>query len=299
MTDKENLELVFQNKYLKYKKKYLDLKMKQQEGGVISPGIYFIFYSNANSGCDLSKYKIGDTFPNFQELTKILGPITYSLQNNSSELTYVSLEGIFYKNLMKNFSIHKYSPMIKYSLKNKFNIKVKSGEKEFDAFIDKLLNNLTIKIEPKDMLQVNSFYRTGLTTFQLDKDFFMKNQNKIKNIMTKIHNNLKFTEIDSLVVLDVGVNRNSFVGYTSFSNDKTFMKNNKEFDFSEYENYKDVQEKYLSIVSEYTQIMASDIQLAVSNESSDDEIFKIYSTTADKLHRLSKELVRWKIINKM
>ena len=80
----------YEQKYLKYKKKYLDLKnTKEQEGGLAFSGFYFMFYSKkdledqvkildgtSNIGEFARKlntqiYKMNDSIPSYDNIAKV------------------------------------------------------------------------------------------------------------------------------------------------------------------------------------------------------------------------------------
>ena len=92
-------------KYLKYKQKYISLKnqtnnIQEQEGGLVSPGIYVVFFANPikkgtgkrkiiiendtllfNDEKTVKRYDINN-FLKFAGLSKIFGINSYSLKNN-------------------------------------------------------------------------------------------------------------------------------------------------------------------------------------------------------------------------
>ena len=202
--------IYYKNKYLKYKKKYIELQ-NEQKGGVV-PVIYCIFYSSKASICDIEKYKYDETFPNFNEFTNFLGPTTYYLANKSNKLTHVTLKnyGFLYSYFLKY--VKWYSEKISKLLKEKNIIDASSTD------IEKIIENLNIDITESDSININSFWRFGVNTFKLDKDFFETNKTKITNIMKLLNSKFNLNDedeknfIDSILIIDSGTIRNGFVG---------------------------------------------------------------------------------------
>ncbi len=218
------METNYEKKYLKYKQKYLNLKNSKinnenQEGGVLIPGIYFIFYSNGNTDCAVTGYQHGETFPNIAELNTILGPTTYSLPNKSNDLTQISIEGVVYKNLLKNFDIKKYLPFIQKKLENKKMEGVTPG------MITQIYDNLTFKISDFNKISIDTGRLFGLFTYKLKPEFFNDNDEKIQNIMMDLNSrlaslkkeNIMKNPINSILILDVGTGRNSYIGSKIYS----------------------------------------------------------------------------------
>jgi hypothetical protein len=169
---------IYKNKYLKYKNKYLKLKKNyEQEGGLIFiTNLYIIFYSSADSKCDVAQYKHGDAFFSFNKMTSLLGENTYAIKNNDNVLIYPAF--------VKNISIKDTMSYIIYDktiLKNEVDstYQNKNISSTLKTIIDKsshILNSnihIDTNYRPKIM-------RLGIVTFLSNKK-----KHEIENIIMK------------------------------------------------------------------------------------------------------------------
>ncbi len=201
---------MYKQKYLKYKQKYFELK-NQQAGGVILPDLYYIFYNEEQSSCVISQYKNGEKLPLFSEFNKIFGPATYALKNKSTNLSLANLIGTVYNELLvKNLDVGKYISQINNKFKSVIGKDLSKEDIEF------MISNANIKLDTN--LIIDNKKQSTFNVYKIlnKENFFNKENPNFKNIINKI-NSIGLLQVNSVLVVDVGVKDNFFVDYYHFN----------------------------------------------------------------------------------
>jgi hypothetical protein len=213
-------ERYYYEKYKKYKNKYTELK--EQQGGLIYPNVYFIFFDKSKVVIKTKENEVvikpkenevvikpdeveinnksykKNKFESFSTFNKIFGNISYSLQYNTNYVYQIEAQGIFtkyYNQILKNISS-----------------------------LLKIVNGMGFKIDEKNLNKLINKTRISLDksyTFDPIKRDYVRNirditklPNNENSIIKKIINDIRRESkqnIDSFAIIDVGVRTNLFI----------------------------------------------------------------------------------------
>jgi hypothetical protein len=223
-------DIFYKEKYIKYKKKYIRLKnkLKEQQGGVIYPGIYLIFFADPDNKFSINGKKLNangifydiDNFPSFYTFGNIFGINTYSIQNDNNNLSQIDMYGIFTKYFVKLMSAANISKITEKIIEYGTNIDVKSVQILMSHLYFNTENNIKINLDVKR----SSIYRTidktkFPETFKINEPTIIKIINGLNNKINEIICNEEIGRklINSVAVVDIGLKTNNLIYMKRFN----------------------------------------------------------------------------------
>ena len=228
---------IYKQKYLKYKKKYLDLKNTlEQEGGIAFSGFYFMFYSKEDlvaqveilketstigifaKKLNTNSYKMNESVPSYDNIAKVLG-LGFYLKNNTTSLNSIVLDSTFIKIMLKMIPKSQYSNMAKYmTILDRNNGKKTFTASDIEEKIKRIETSAKIVIDGKLKLKLNySLFGKHYKDENEFKKAVDSQKENIKNIINMLRSKTK-KSYDSCLIFEAKTTGNIYIDNIYFNN---------------------------------------------------------------------------------